>query len=323
MANESWPYRVGRGIREFPGDAMEADRIVKEMALGAGLGAYDSAVGASTDFFSGMMGQPQARTPRAPAPAPRVPQPRQPSTALDFDSRIRELDDMDRREQEYLKSPEAFEQKRMAAPPTSGELRYSIGGGPERSYNVGMNRADVTGDQDFKRYHDDMVFGQKRAPAPAGGRKGTVSMMTALNDPMDDPNYRNYLANAGPGVLAGAMREQADLSRSSMLAKDPMAVERFSIDKAIAMQDAQARSAYDRERNRQMAEQDSRASVLMELTDAEQHAESERQKLRRTPQYMNAPMETKAQMESMIDNWLAGERARLGIPNDAQWNRVG
>lgn len=302
MANErSRMYRYGERVRQFPGDVLAADQIMKEMVLGAGLGAVETGQRGVADFASGVMGTPQAPPPGM---APRVPAPRrppQPPPALDFDARIKQLDEMDRQEQEYMKDPDAFEQRRMAAPPTSGELRYSTGG-PERSFNVGANRTDVMGDDDFKRYHNDMVFGQKRTPAlnPDAGRKGTVSMMTALNDPMEDKNYRNYLANAGR--LDEAMAERASIARNEMLAKSPFAEEEAAIDRAIRMQDAQARAAG----MKQQATTQAKVDALQQLDAHEMMLRS------RIDQESSTPQE-RAEAMAALEIWRQRQEVALGL----------
>ncbi len=318
MANESFLYRAGRRVGQFPGDALAADQIMKEMVVDTGLRGLRGAQRGVADFASGVMGTPLPPDPTQ-APAPYIPAaPHRSPNGAARKSPVPTIDEwaqeLDRREAEYMKDPDAFERNRMAADPTSGELRYSIGGGPMKSYNVGANRTDVMGDPDFKRYHDDMVMGQKRTAATGGGGVSTPGGN-------DDAAYANFRRN-----LVGDdefFKERADISRNAMLAQNPFAPEEAAIDRAIRMQDAQTRNTYDRERLRQQAEQDFRSDVLTRQSEVEQYAESERQRMRSSPQYMNADMNAKARMEQQIDNWLATERAKLGVTADSQWNRIG
>lgn len=77
---------------------------------------------------------------------------------------------MDAAEAAYEADPAAWERARMDAAPTSGELRYKLPNGEWRSYNVGANRADVTGDSGFDATRQDRAFGQERTtPSGAGG----------------------------------------------------------------------------------------------------------------------------------------------------------
>jgi len=198
-----------------------------------------------------------------------------PPPALDLDARVKQLEEQER--------------AAASAPKPSG-LEYSIGGGPMKSYNPGGGP-----DPEFKRYHDDMVFGQKRTPPPAAGRQGTVSMMTALNDPMEDPNYRNYLANGGR--LEEETAKRANIARNEMLAKDPMAVERFSIEQAIQQQDAQMK--------RTTARDDARRDYIHQLVSSD--VQRQLAALRQHPNYQNAsPIDRAAAERNIIDE--ANER---------------
>lgn len=146
---------------------------------------------------------------------------------------------LDAREAEYNKAPEQFEANRMAQPPTSGELRYSIGGGPTKSYNVGANRTDVAGDPAFAPFRQDRVFGQERTtPAGAGG--------VSTPGGTDDAAREAYLRNMGGD--AEVDRDLAEQALGRKLAANPFAKEDAERDRQIAVVRAQAQATQDTRR---------------------------------------------------------------------------
>jgi hypothetical protein len=128
---------------------------------------------------------------------------------------------LDNRERAYNDDPAEFERQRMAKGPTSGELRFTIPGQEERSFNVGANRADMNM-PDVSAYHDDKVFGQSRSHVPSGG--GGVSFVGGDTPETQAEAYKRYLDNT-----SGAGTYDTEIARGNMahqLAADPYARER-------------------------------------------------------------------------------------------------
>ena len=288
--------------RTLPGRLDEARR----------LGATPLELAALEEEPDGMpQAPPQAPPTTAAAPAPRAPEP--PARLAIEDA----ADEFEEREREYMADPDAWERKRMAAPPVSGEIRYDPDGAgplPERSYNAGANRTDVKGDPAFARFRDDKVFGQDIAPRKGGG---SVSMMQGLDDPLKDENYRNYLRSAG--ALDDALAERAEEEMYATLAKNPFAQEDRAIEKQIALEDARARGEYGRALSRQRGEQDARAGLLAQVAELEDYADAQKARAKTMAQ---SPEELR-QMEEYIDRRLEMEKMRIGVPTDAQWDRLG
>jgi hypothetical protein len=147
----------------------------------------------------------------------------------------------DQRESAYKANPEQFERDRMAAPPVSGELRYSVDGGPMRSYNTGANRTDIAGDPAFAATRRDKVFGQDRTSVAQGGGVsypgGTGGTM--VDDKVSDEE--RYRRNVEGNSAVDADLAQRALNRK--LAANPFAKEDADKDRQIAVVRAQADAA--------------------------------------------------------------------------------
>src|SRR3990167_261303 len=134
------------------------------------------------------------------------------------------------------RDPVGFEARRMGAPPASGELRYGIGDGPMRSYNVGANRTDMAGDPDFAKTRGS-GFGSTYTPT--GG--GTVSYPAGGNsaDPAEnEAAYEKYTRDLRGPIEAAA--QKAEVAKQEAIAKDPTGIEAMRTKAALDVQKAGA-----------------------------------------------------------------------------------
>jgi hypothetical protein len=148
-----------------------------------------------------------------------------------------------------------------------------------------------------------MKNGESVGPDIGAPGRGTVSQPSAINNPMDDPNYRNYSVNLrGPEETADMAKAESERKMFEILQRNPFAREAIMAQ----MQGQQQQQAIDRTYGQERAKQGAKLEALNQLDAMEQELRDEIERDSETPQ-------VKADALAKLAEWRSRQEVALGM----------
>jgi hypothetical protein len=312
MANDSYPYRFGRTVRDM---FEEQRRRSKDLVDTAGQNIRSNVKpieDAASGFSEGISEKPVEKDYVGEYLA------RNPGMAQEFARSIGPARDP-------AKTYEPHPQTNITAPAVAANMlrqKSQEEQAQRRSAEARTIRQMPDGSFTNQGNEGTVVMRNGESVGPDIGAPGRGGLSMDTSDEARR-NYENNLYGGSPEDRRKLEEDRAATRYAEIIQRNPFAREMFQAQIRQQQQESEAQNAYATARAKGQAEQDTRSALLGQQAELENYAEQERQTMRQDPRYLRLSPEERAQKEAEIDRWLSGEKMRLGIPNDAEWGRLG